>query len=63
MVFGALRVLMPPMMAVIRLLQRHVGWPTAVVLAWPVFLTGLWLWHRGDKVPVVFSGLMPAEQR
>lgn len=41
-----LLVLMPPMMAAIRLLQPHVGTPTAVVLAWPVFLTGLWLWHR-----------------
>jgi hypothetical protein len=44
-----LLVLMPPMMATIRLLQPHVGTPTAVVLAWPVFLTGLWLWHQATR--------------
>lgn len=43
-----LLVLMPPMMAAIRLMQPHVGTPAAVLLAWPVFLTGLWLWRRNS---------------
>jgi len=38
--------LMPPMLAAIRLLQPHVGLPWAMVLAWPVYLACLWGWHR-----------------
>lgn len=41
-----LLVLMPPMMAAIRLWQDRVGVPWAVVLAWPVMLAGLLIWHR-----------------
>ena len=40
-----LLILMPPMMATIRLLQPRVGTPVAVLLSWPVVLIGLWVWH------------------
>ena len=41
-----LLVLMAPMMAAIRLWQDRVGVPWALVLAWPVMLAGLLIWHR-----------------
>ena len=40
-----LLILMPPMMATVRLLQPHVGMPFALLLSWPVILVGLWFWH------------------
>ena len=40
-----LLILMPPMMATVRLLQPHVGMPFALLLSWPVMLMGLWFWH------------------
>ena len=40
-----LLILMPPMMGTIRLLQPQVGTPIAVLLSWPVMLTGLWIWY------------------
>jgi hypothetical protein len=40
-----LLILMPPMMATVRLLQPHVGMAFALLLSWPVILVGLWFWH------------------
>lgn len=35
-----------PMIVVIRLTQARVGLPAALAIAWPVFLTGLWLFRK-----------------
>ena len=39
-------VIMIPMEISIRLLQSQVGMPVALVLSWPVYLLGLWIFHR-----------------
>jgi len=48
--------LMPPMLAAIRLLQPHVGLPAATVLSWPVYLAGLWAWHQRPKTSKAAGG-------
>jgi hypothetical protein len=42
-------VLMPPMMASIRLWQPHVGMPMALALSWPVLLLELGLMYKFSK--------------
>ena len=42
-------VIMVPMEISIRLLQPHFGMPVALVLSWPVYLVGLWVFHAVSK--------------
>jgi len=38
-----------PMEVTIWLLQPRVGMPVALVLAWPVYLVGLWVFHAYSR--------------
>ena len=42
-------VIMVPMEITIRLLQPQFGMPVALVLSWPVYLVGLWIFHAVSK--------------
>lgn len=48
--------LKPSMLAVIWLLQPHVGLTAAIFLSWPVYLAGLWAWHQRPKTSLAAGG-------